>query len=76
MAGIYAMRGFILHGVLGLLSGRYAQCGSLSSDRDSVDSVLAVYNGCAALFRTMGNSKTAMQMSLFMNAINIIGNAA
>lgn len=36
---------------------------------------LAIYNGCAALFRTMGNSKIAMNMSLLMNGINIAGNA-
>lgn len=36
---------------------------------------LAVYNSCAALFRSMGNSKISMQASLVMNAINIVGDA-
>lgn len=36
---------------------------------------LAVYNGCAALFRVMGNSKISMRVSLIMNSINIVGNA-
>lgn len=36
---------------------------------------LAIYNSCAALFRSMGNSKVSMLTSAFMNAINIIGNA-
>lgn len=36
---------------------------------------LAVYNSCAALYRTMGNSKVSMYASLVMNAINIAGNA-
>lgn len=36
---------------------------------------LAVYNACAALFRTMNSSKTTMLISILMNAINIIGNA-
>ena len=36
---------------------------------------IAVYNSCAALFRSMGNSKISMITSLFMNAFNILGNA-
>jgi len=37
---------------------------------------LAVYNGCTAIYRSMGNSKVSMIVSVIMNAMNIAGNAA
>ncbi|MBE6657714.1 MAG: MATE family efflux transporter [Ruminococcaceae bacterium] len=36
---------------------------------------LAVYNSCAALFRSMGNSRISMVVSTGMNITNAIGNA-
>lgn len=36
---------------------------------------LAVFNSCAALFRSMGNSRISMQVSMAMNVMNVIGNA-
>lgn len=36
---------------------------------------LAVYNSCAALFRSMGNSRISMQASIIMNIINVIGDS-
>ena len=35
---------------------------------------IGLYNACAALFRSMGNSKVSMTTSMIMNAINIVGN--
>lgn len=34
---------------------------------------LAVYNSCAALFRSMGNSRISMQVSILMNVMNAVG---
>ncbi len=36
---------------------------------------LAAYNACAALYRSMGNSKISLYVSVVMNLVNIIGNA-
>lgn len=36
---------------------------------------LAIYNSCAALYRSMGNSKVSMLASVAMNGINVVGNA-
>lgn len=36
---------------------------------------LAVYNSCAALFRTMNGAKITMWVSILMNVINVVGNA-
>ena len=36
---------------------------------------IALYNGGAALFRTMGRSDVSLKVSLLMNGINVAGNA-
>ena len=36
---------------------------------------IAIYNGGAALFRAMGNSKITMKISIMMNLVNLTGNA-
>ena len=36
---------------------------------------IALYNACAALFRSMGNSRITLITSLIMNALNVLGNA-
>jgi putative MATE family efflux protein len=37
--------------------------------------VIALYNAGAAIFRSVGNSKVSMQVSMLMNVINVVGNA-
>lgn len=76
IALIYLGRNLILHGVFGQIEVdvMYNARVYLLIVTASIP-FLAVYNGCAALFRTMGNSKIAMNMSLLMNGINITGNA-
>ena len=36
---------------------------------------IALYNGCAALLRAMGNSRASMYVSALMNVLNVLGNA-
>ena len=36
---------------------------------------IALYNGAAALYRAVGNSRVPMRISMLMNGINIVGNA-
>lgn len=36
---------------------------------------LALYNSCAGLYRSIGKTKTIMNVSLIMNLINVVGNA-
>lgn len=68
------------HGIISLLFGKI--------ERDVFDNAvtyllisalsfpaLAIYNSCAALFRSMGNSQITLKVSTLMNFINIAGNA-
>lgn len=36
---------------------------------------IAIYSSCTALFRSMGDSRTTMRVSIVMNIINVVGNA-
>ena len=36
---------------------------------------IAIYNGCAGVFRTIGKTKQLLYVSILMNLINVVGNA-
>ena len=86
---IIALICFVLRGqMLGLL---YSGEGSVEPDKYGMTIIdhasvyfaisaisypfIALYNGFAALFRTMGNSRVTMVTSLIINLVNVAGNA-
>ncbi len=73
---LYLCRWFILHVVFGQIDENvmYNADVYLMIVAASVP-FIALYNGGAAIFRAMGDSKTSMRVSLLMNIINVIGNA-
>jgi len=76
MALMYIGKGFILNVVFGNIDvdvANYAETYLLIVFASIP--FIALYSSGAALFRTMGNSKITMVVSLIMNAINVIGNA-
>lgn len=76
MAVVYLGKDLILHGVFGQIEADVMEHANtyLLIVTASIP-FIALYNGGAAIFRTMGNSKITMIVSLIMNAINVIGNA-
>lgn len=73
---LYCVRPFVLHVVFGQIAddvADYANTYYLIVEASTV--FLAIYNAGAALFRVMGNSKISMWVSLWMNVINVVGNA-
>jgi len=76
MVLMYIGKGFILNVVFGNIDvdvANYAETYLLIVFASIP--FIALYSSGAALFRTMGNSKITMVVSLIMNAINVIGNA-
>lgn len=76
MALIYALRLFILNVVFGKVEPDVWACANtyLLITGASIP-LLAVYNAGAAIFRTMGNARITMVISLISNGVNIVGNA-
>lgn len=68
------------HGIISLFFGKIEQDVFNNSIIYLVISALsfpflAMYNSCAALFRSMGNSQITFKVSILMNIINVCGNA-
>ncbi len=75
MAVVYLGQNVILHGIFGKIEADVMESAKiyLLIVTASIP-FIALYNGGAAIFRAMGNSKISMQTSLLMNGINIAGN--
>lgn len=76
MVIVYLCRNLILHGVFGQIDADVEMHANtyLLIVTASIP-FLALYNCGAAIFRSMGNSKVSMKISIMMNAINVAGNA-
>lgn len=73
---IYFCKSWILHGVFGQIEADVMHHADVYLMIVSVSiPFIALYNGGAAIFRTMGNSKVSMRVSIIMNIINVTGNA-
>ncbi len=73
---VYALKGFILNVVFGQITAEvYGHAEIYLMITNLSIPFIAIYNGGASIFRTMGNSKVTMSVSMMMNAINLIGNA-
>lgn len=75
-AAVYVGKYWILHGLFGKIEADVMQHANvyLMIVTASIPFV-SLYNAGAAIFRTMGNSKITMKISILMNVINVTGNA-
>ena len=73
---VYLCKSFILHGVFGKIEADVMEHANtyLLIVTASIP-FIALYNGGAAIFRAMGDSKIPMIVSMIMNVINVSGNA-
>ncbi|MDY3250138.1 MAG: MATE family efflux transporter [Candidatus Choladocola sp.] len=72
----YLFRTFILHGVFGNIAPDVMKnCNTYLLIVAASIPFIALYNVGAAIFRSMGDSRTSMHVALIMNAINLTGNA-
>ena len=76
MALTYFFRSFILNVVFGKIEADVMSgCTTYLMIVAASIPFIALYNTGAALFRAMGDSRTAMFTALFMNGINLVGNS-
>ena len=75
-AGLYLTRDLILYNVFGNIEANVMEAAKtyLLIVSASIP-FIALYNAGAAVFRTMGNSKVPMYLSMIMNGVNVGGNA-
>lgn len=73
---VYVSKYWILHGLFGRIDADVMHHANvyLMIVTASIP-FIALYNGGAAIFRAMGNSKISMKVSVLMNVINVVGNA-
>ena len=73
---LYLGRGFILNVLFGRIEPDvYSQADIYLTITSASVPFIALYSAGAAVFRTMGNSRLTMYVSLLANGINIAGNA-
>ena len=71
-----ASKSFILNGLFGKAEPIVMQNANIYFFYSALSyPFLSIYNAAAALFRSMGNSRISMAASVFMNVLNISGNA-
>lgn len=75
-AVLYLTRNLILHNVFGDIEANVMEAAKTYLIIVSASiPFIALYNAGAAVFRTMGNAKVPMYLSMIMNCINVGGNA-
>lgn len=73
---LYILKPFILGVVFGKITPEvYGYAETYMNIVNLSVPFIAIYNAGAAIYRTMGNSRVTMTVSLIMNVINVAGNA-
>lgn len=73
---VYAGKNIILNGIFGQIEPDVsAHANTYLLIVTASIPFMAMYNGGAAIFRAMGNSRVSMKVSVIMNIINVTGNA-